>query len=119
MAGNAMENHLAFMDAFVQRLGAGKDVMHARNSMGMMDGGKTGVCGIFLRPVVEESVLHLQIVDCKNMEKVIASNIASCNAMWTQYFFVFVAGTHTNPCINVTAQDNLCVWVNGAKHGVK
>jgi hypothetical protein len=69
------------MDAFVQRLGTGKDVMHAGNFMGMMGGGKIGVCGIFLRPVVEESVLHLQSVGCKNMEKVIASNIALFNAI--------------------------------------
>jgi hypothetical protein len=114
-----MENHSAVMDAFVQRLGTGKDVMHAGNSMGMMGGGKTGVRGIFLRPVVEESVLHLQSVGCKNMEKVTASNIASCNAIWTQYFFVFVVGTHINSCVNVTTHDNLCVWVNGAEHGVK
>jgi hypothetical protein len=68
IAGNAMENHLAVMDAFVQRLGTGKDVMHAGDSMGIVGGGKTGVCGIFLGPVVEEGVFHSQSVGCKNME---------------------------------------------------
>ncbi len=114
-----MENYLAVMDAFVQRLGTGKDVMHSGNSVGMVGGGETGVCGMFLGLVVEEGVFHSQSVGCKNMEKVIASNIASFNAIWSQYLFVFVAGTHANPCINVTAHYNLCVWVNGAEHGVK
>jgi hypothetical protein len=68
IAGNAMENHLAVMDAFVQGLGTGKDVMHAGKSMGMVVGGKTGVCGIFLSLVVEEGVFYLQSVGCKNME---------------------------------------------------
>jgi hypothetical protein len=66
----------------------------------MVGGGKTSVCGIFFRPVVEESVFHLQSVGCKSMEEVVASNIALCNAVWSQYFFVFAAGTHTNPTIN-------------------
>ncbi len=56
------------MDAFVQGLGTGKDVMHAGKSMGMVVGGKTGVCGIFLSLVVEEGVFYLQSVGCKNME---------------------------------------------------
>jgi hypothetical protein len=87
--------------------------------MGMVGGGKTGVCGIFLGPVVEEDVFHSQSVGCKNMEKVITSNIALFNSIWSQDFFVFVTGTHSNPCINVTAHYNLCVWFNGAEHGVK
>ncbi len=107
------------MDAFVQRLGTGKDVMYAGNSMGMVGGEKTGVCGIFLNPVVEEGIFYSQSVGCKNMEEFITSNIASYNDVWSQYFFVFIAGTHTNPFINVTAHYNLCVWVNGSEHGVK
>ncbi len=100
------------MDAFVQRLETGKDVMHGGDSMGMVGGGKTSVCSIFLGPVVEEGVFHSQSAGCKNMEEVIASNIASFDAVWSQYFFVFVAGMHINPCINVTTHYNLCVWVN-------
>ncbi len=92
--------------------------MYAGNSMGMVGGGKTGVGGIFLGPVAEEGISHLQSVGCKNMEKVIASNIALLDAIWSQHFFVFVAGTHSNPCINITAP-NLCVWVDGAEHGIK
>ncbi len=69
IAGNTIENHSAVMDAFAQRLGTGKDVMHAGNSMGMVGGGKIGVRGTFLGPVVEEGVFH---VGCKNMEEVIA-----------------------------------------------
>jgi hypothetical protein len=87
--------------------------------MGMVGGGKTGVGGTFLGLVVEEGVFHLQSVCCKIMEKVIASNIVSFDAVWSQHFFVFVAGTHSNPCINVTAHYNLCVWVDGAEHGIK
>jgi hypothetical protein len=103
IAGNTMENHLAVVDAFVQGLGTGKDVMLGGNSMGMVSGGKTGVGGILLGPVVEEGVFHSQSVGSKNMEYVIASNIALFDAIWSQHFFVFITGMHSNPYINVTA----------------
>lgn len=38
----SMDNHIAVMVSLMKSCGAGKDVVHAWNSMGMVGGGETG-----------------------------------------------------------------------------
>ncbi len=69
--------------------------------------------------MVEEGVLYSQDVGCENVEEVVNMDIASLNSIWSEYFFVFVAGMHTNSRADVTTNYDLYVWVFGTVHGVK
>ena len=58
IARNAMKDRSTILNPFMEGGGTGKDVVHAWNSSRMMGGGKACVSCIFVRSVLEESVLH-------------------------------------------------------------
>jgi hypothetical protein len=91
--------------------------MHAGYSLGVVGGGNTGVGGIFF--VMEECVFYVQCVGSKNMQEILSTDIASWNTVWSKSLFLFVAGAHTNSCIDVASHYNLCVGADGAEHGIK
>jgi hypothetical protein len=86
--------------------------MHAGDSIWMVIRGDAGMGGIILFLVIEERVLNLQIVGCKNVNQILASGIAPRNTIWPKYLLMFIAGACADPCINITANDNLCVRVD-------
>ncbi len=53
-----MEDHLAVVNLFMERCGAGKDVVHAWNSMGMVGGEVASIGSVFIVPMMEKSVLN-------------------------------------------------------------
>ncbi len=86
--------------------------MHAGNSIWMMIRGDAGIGGIILFSVIEERVLNLQIVGRKNVNWVLTLGIASQNTIWPKYLLMIIAGACANLCINITANDDLCVRVD-------
>ncbi len=92
--------------------------MHAGDSVGVVGGGEAGASSIFLGPMVEEGVLCSQGVGYENREEVVTTTIASLNSIWSEYFFVFVTGTHTNLYVDVTTNYDLCVWIVGTEQRV-
>jgi hypothetical protein len=47
------------------------------------------------------------------MQEILSADIVSRNTVWSKTLFLFVAGAHTDSCIDVASHYNLCV---GADH---
>jgi hypothetical protein len=56
IACNAVKDSSTVMNAFMEKNGAHKDVMHTWNPLGMMGGGKACVSCKFVGSVLKESV---------------------------------------------------------------
>jgi hypothetical protein len=91
--------------------------MHAGDSLGVVGGGNTGVGGIFF--LMEECVFYAQCVGSKNMQEILSVDIVLQNTIWSKSLFLFVAGAHTDSCIDVPSHYNLCVEADDAEHGIK
>jgi hypothetical protein len=74
--------------------------------------GDACVADILFLLVVEKGVFDHQIVGRKDVKEVLASGVASGYAVRSKHLLLFVAGTCTNPCIDVTANDDLGGWVD-------
>ncbi len=83
---------------FVKGLQAREDVMHAWNAIGVKGGGNTGVSDIVLLCVIEKRVLDLHSIAAKDVDKVLASCVASCYAIWPEDLLMFV----TSPCADMS-----------------
>ncbi len=114
-----MEDHLAVVNLLMERCRAGKDVVHAWDSVGMVGGGEASIGSVFVVPMMEKSVLNTQGVGSNNLEKIFSLSIASRNIVWSKDLLLFVAGAHSNSCVDVTSHHDLCVWVDGAENGIK
>jgi hypothetical protein len=91
-----MEDHLAVVNLLMERCGAGKEVVHAWDSVGMVGGGKASIGSVFIVPMMEKSVLDTQGVGSENLEKVFSVSIALCNTIWSKDLLLFIAGAHSN-----------------------
>ena len=49
-----MEDHLAVVNLLMERCGAGKDVVHAWDFVGMVGGGEASIGSIFVVPMMEK-----------------------------------------------------------------
>ncbi len=107
---------MAVVNLLKERCRAGKDVVHAWDSVGMVGGGEAS---IFVVPMMEKSVLDTQGVGSKNLEKIFSASIALHNTVWSKDCLLFVAGAHSNSCVDVASHHDLCVWVDGAENGIK
>ena len=58
IARDAVKDSSTILNPFMEGGGARKDVVHAWNSSRVMGGGKACVSCIFVRSVLEESILH-------------------------------------------------------------
>ncbi len=81
----------------------------------MMVCGNTGVGDILLRTMVE-GVFDLLVMGSKDLEKIFSSCIASQYSVRTKNLLVFIAGMYSYLCNDVTADDNLCIWVTCIEH---
>jgi hypothetical protein len=102
----------------MERYGAGKDVVHAWDSVGMVSGGEASIGSIFTMPMMEKSVLDTQGVGSENLEKIFSTSIASRNTVWSKDLLLFVTGAHSNSCVDVASHHDLCAWVDGAENGI-
>jgi hypothetical protein len=114
-----MEDHLAVVNLLMERCGAGKDVVHAWDSVGMVGGGEASIGSVFVMPMMEKSVLDMQGVGSKKLEKIFSVSIALRNTVWSKDLFLFVAGAHSNSCVDIASHHDLCVWVDGAENGIE
>jgi hypothetical protein len=114
-----MQDRGAILNLFVKGVGTGKDVMHAGKSVWVVGSGETGVSSILVRLVMKECVFYLQGVSSRNMEQVLATRIAPCNAVWSKCLLVLIAGAHANSCIYVTTHNNLCAGADDTNHRIK
>ncbi len=95
---SSVGNRFTVMYLFVKGLQARKDIMHAWNAVGVKGGGNTGVSVIVLLCVNEKRVLDLHSIAAKDVDKVLATCIASCYAIWPEDLLMFV----TNPCADTS-----------------
>jgi hypothetical protein len=52
----------------------------------------------------------------KDLEQIFSSCIASWYSVRTKNLLVFITGVYSYLCIDVTTNDNLCIWVNCIEH---
>jgi hypothetical protein len=88
----SIEDHLAVVNLLMERCGAGKDVVHAWDSMGMVGGGESSIGSVFVVPMMEKSVPDTQGVGSENLEKIFSTSIGPRNTIWSKDLLLFVAG---------------------------
>jgi hypothetical protein len=94
----------------MERCGAGKDVVHAWDFVGMVGGGEASIGSIFVVPMMEKSVLDTEGVFLRE----------HCFAQYRMdQGSPFVCRRHSNSLVDVASHHNLCVWVDGAENGIK
>ena len=116
IARDSVKGISTILNPFMEGGGTRKDVVHAWNSARMMGGGKACVSCIFVRSVLEESILHTWFVGSKDLEKIFAARIAAIDTMRAYRFFVFIVISYSNYCIDVTAKNNLGGGTYCAQH---
>ena len=74
--------------------------------------GNTGVSDIVLWCVIKKRVLNLHLVAAKDVDKVLATCVASCYAIWPKDLLMFVTSPCADTSIDVKACNNLCITIN-------
>jgi hypothetical protein len=93
--------------------------MHAGNSVQMVFCGDASVRDVILFSVVKEGVFNLQFVRRKDMGQILTSVITSRDSIWSKHSHMFLAGVDAYPCIDVSANDDLCIRVDGVYHQIE
>jgi hypothetical protein len=87
--------------------------LHAGNYVRMMFCGDASICGVILFLVIKEGVFNLQFVSHKDMDQILASGITSWDSIRSKHLCMFLAGACAYSCIDVSANDDLCIRVDG------
>jgi len=74
--------------------------------------GNTGVSDIVLWCVIEKRVLDSHIIAAKDVDKVLATCVASCYAIWPEDLLTLVISPCADTSIDVGAYNNLCVQID-------
>jgi hypothetical protein len=79
----------------------------------MMFCGDASIRSIILLLVIEKAVFNLQFVSRKDMDQILALGITLWDSIWSKHLHMFLAGVYAYLCIDVSADDDLCICVNG------
>jgi hypothetical protein len=79
----------------------------------MMFCGDASIRGVILLSVIKEGVINLQFVSRKDMDQILASGITWWDSIWSKHLRMFLAGAYAYLCIDVSANDDLCIRVDG------
>jgi hypothetical protein len=106
------------MYLLMEGLGACINVMHVGNTGRLVIHGEAHVGCVIIHLVLKGGVFYSQVVDGKDMKKVIAKDIDSLFPVQPQHLFLFFVIVCANACVYITTNYDLCVQVDGVQHGI-
>jgi hypothetical protein len=114
-----LKNHVAVSHLFVQGLRAHANIMHAWDSLGVEGGWDDRVDGIFFLVVLVGCVINTHLMSTKDVQEIFASFVAPVKSMWANHAGMLFTGPDTYAGIDIWANHNHCIGVDGVQHGVE